>query len=400
MQPIIQHNKNLNKGPSSSKEFNKLRNDIHYDIARLFEASNQNEEDILHNMEVLIRENYFLQNKIAELEANLEDINTKINQRLGANRFSKMHKRFTDMSNIMSIKNASIDTVYKQASIGNAARAISKTSIIDSNGSVYVPNQLDVSIHESFYEDFSSYNTTDRAADRSIDRVFDRDISTYWSREVEGGENDTSLYVNIHIKLPLNVVSSALVNTIKLNPYPEYGLSITDVTYKGFGKTWHRLSTYPLKADGSPEEIRSISRSKFVFPNTEITEVQIKLKQPYWLVESGKKIFTYGLQELDIEYSQNSAGSAEFVTRLSISESGNKFISINRPVVKPAVGCSQNIDDLVSFKLYYSDSLSDEFPFGYEIMADIDTVYVKTTLHQRGGVFPVLEGFEVEYLTR
>lgn len=400
MQPITQDNKSINKGPSSSREFNELRNDIQYDITRLFNASNQNEEDILNNMTVLIRENYFLQNKISELEVSLQDIISRIDQKLGVNRFNKLHKRFTDMNGIINSKDTLIDTIYRSATIKSAGQPISKTSIIDSTGKVYVPNQLDISIHESFSSDFSSYNTVDRTTDKKMDRIFDRDISTYWTREVVSEGNEDALYIIMHIKLPLNVISNALINTIRLNPYPEYGLSIIDITYKGFSGGWYRLPTYPLNTDNTPQEISNIARSKFVFPNTEITELQIKLKQPYWLIEGGKKIFTYGLQELGIEYSQIDTTTAEFVTQLSIAETGSKFISINKPIAIPMVGCTKAIDDLVDFELYYDSDLSDEFQFGYEIMADIDTVYIKTTLSQKGGMIPVLEGFEVEYLAR
>jgi hypothetical protein len=400
MQPITQDNKSINKGPSNSQEFNELRNDIHYDIARLFTASNQNEEDILQNMTILIRENYFLQNKISELEASLQDITSRIDQKLGVSRFNKLHKRFTDISGISNSKDALIDTIYRLATIKSAGQAISKTSVTDSLGNVYVPTQLDIAVHESFSEDFVTYQTIDRAADNKMDRIFDRDIATYWSREVVSEGNEDALYVIMHIKLPLNVISNALVNTIRLNPYPEYGLSIVDITYKGFGTGWNRLPIYPLNADNTPQEISNIARSKFVFPDTEITELQIKLKQPYWLLEGGKKVFTYGFQELGIEHSQIDATSAEFVTRFSITESGKKFISINKPVAIPIIGCSNAINDLVGFELYYDSDLSDEFQFGYEIMADIDTVYIKTTLSQGGGVIPVLEGIEVEYLAR
>jgi hypothetical protein len=400
MQPITQNNKSLNRGPSSSEEYNELRNDIVYDITRLFNASNQNESDIIENMTILIRENYFLQNKIAELEASLDDIKSKVDQRLGITRFNKLHKRFTDMNDIVSTNQALIDTVYRLATIRTSNAPISKTSLVDSDGLVYIPKQLDIAVSESFDSEFSTYTTVDREADPELDKVVDKNIATYWTKETVGATDDTALYINVHIKLPLNVISNALVNTIKINPYPEYGLSITDITYKSFGGTWRRMSTYPLNADGTPQEISNIARSKFTFPDTEITEIQIKMKQPYWLLESGKKIFTYGFQEIGIEYSQVDAASAEFVTKLSISDTGGKFVSINKPVAIPATGCPSAITDLVSFELYYDTDLTEDFQFGYEIMADIDTVYVKTIIAQKGGVVPVLDGIEVEYLAR
>ncbi len=43
MRPITLRNPNLNKGPSSSEEFNKLRNDIQTDITTLFDIVNDHD---------------------------------------------------------------------------------------------------------------------------------------------------------------------------------------------------------------------------------------------------------------------------------------------------------------------------------------------------------------------
>lgn len=67
MRPITLRNPNLNKGPSSSEEFNKLRNDIQTDITNLFDIVNSHDGIISENMDHILRENYFLQNRLQEV---------------------------------------------------------------------------------------------------------------------------------------------------------------------------------------------------------------------------------------------------------------------------------------------------------------------------------------------
>ena len=74
MQPISQNNPNLYKGPSSSEDFNKLRNDMHYDLTNLFNIANMHESEIEENMNLLLKENFFLQCKILDIEKLAEQI--------------------------------------------------------------------------------------------------------------------------------------------------------------------------------------------------------------------------------------------------------------------------------------------------------------------------------------
>src|SRR4051812_49384699 len=78
MQPISKNNPNLHKGPSSSAEFNRMQNEVHYDLTSLFGVANQHGIEIKDNMDILIRENFFMQNKINELQTAIEKIKTNL----------------------------------------------------------------------------------------------------------------------------------------------------------------------------------------------------------------------------------------------------------------------------------------------------------------------------------
>ncbi|WP_433957849.1 hypothetical protein [Cytobacillus horneckiae] len=74
MRPITLKNPNLNKGPSSSVEFNKLRNDIQTDVTTLFNIVNKHDGLIAENMDHILRETYFLQNRILKLENRVREL--------------------------------------------------------------------------------------------------------------------------------------------------------------------------------------------------------------------------------------------------------------------------------------------------------------------------------------
>jgi len=74
MRPITLINPNLNKGPRSSEEFNKLRNDIQKDIITLFDIDNGYDGVISENIDHILRENYFLENHLKKLEGRVYEL--------------------------------------------------------------------------------------------------------------------------------------------------------------------------------------------------------------------------------------------------------------------------------------------------------------------------------------
>ncbi|MEK1828976.1 hypothetical protein AAAC51_07455 [Priestia megaterium] len=74
MRPITLQNKSLQKGPSSSADFNKLRDDIQTDITSLFNIVNTHEGSIAESMDHMLRENYFLQNRLLKLEGKVKEL--------------------------------------------------------------------------------------------------------------------------------------------------------------------------------------------------------------------------------------------------------------------------------------------------------------------------------------
>lgn len=409
MQPITRYNTNLHRGPATSREFNQLQNDLHYDLTRLFNKASEHELQITDNMDILIRENFFLQSKLNQLTTLLEKIQADIlYKEEGQNRQQLIKSMYTtqDVMNQNSAFAAEIDTLYGVATLQDSDR-VSKVSFKTDTNEVVVPTSLNVTLMESNntrppkQDGSKDYYAVE---DPRIKRAFDRNNNTFWVHTSSFPEesNVTEVYGLLHIKLPLNVLSNIYANTLTLHPYPEYSMTIADIWYKGYGETWYQLPNYPNYKDHlnvtRPLEIKDAGKLIFTFPKTEVTEVQIFFSQPYWFSNGGEREFVYGFQDIGIDHRIYNSASAEFVTEFSIEGTNKRFFTIDRPIAVPAPGSEQNIEDLVEHKLFYTKSLTDEFEFGSEILAPIQKIYVKTILRSQGDIIPVVKNLKLDYV--
>ncbi|MDK2600657.1 hypothetical protein QO179_24495 [Bacillus stercoris] len=409
MQPISQNNPNVYKGPSSSAEFNKLRNDIHYDLTQLFDVANQHEEDIKTNMDVLIRENFFMQNKIIELETLLSKVTKDVMyQKEGQNK-QRLIKSFYSVEGLSdgdSNKQAYINTMYGYLTIP-ASDTVSKISYKAEDDQVVIPESLGVKVFESNnIQDIDQ--TTGMLSYYEIDDdntylAFDRDKNSFWVHTSSFAEDSgvSEVYGIMHITLPLDILNDVYSNTLVINPFPEYSLRIRDIQVKGYGDQWYRLENYPTEKDENGEEvpvqIENSGKMTFSFPKSEITEIQIFFAQPYWFANEGKREFVYGFQEIELEHRIVNKSEVEIVSEFSIEGTTKRFSMIEEPTVEAMTGSNQEINDLVEHKLYYTKDLSNEFGFGNEIMAPIQKVYVKTIIRGQGEIVPMLKKINLDY---
>lgn len=409
MQPISQNNPSLQKGPSSSAEFNKLRNDIHLDLVKLFDIANIHESEIARNMDVLIRENFFMQNKLAVMQDYIDKIEIDLlNKQSGLNK-QTLIKSFYSLDGLSDgdlSKEALVNTTYGYVSIPNSD-SVSKIMHKGDDGTIVVPASLGIEVRESNNVKPIDSTTGKREEylieDDNIMLAFDGSKNSFWVHTSTFPEDSgvSEVYGNVVISLPVDVMTNSYANTLTLNPVPEYGLTIRDITYKGLGEQWFRLENYPTEKNGSglevPIEIKDAGKLTFSFSNTEITQLQIEFSQPYWFANEKKRDFVYGFQEIELENRVYSSTEAEIVSEFNIEGTTKRFQVISVPEVTPMIGSEQEIEDLIEHKLYYSKELSSEFKFGNEIMADIQKVYVKTIIKSSGDVVPMIRKISLDY---
>lgn len=409
MQPISQNNPNIYKGPSSSEEFNRLRNDIHYDLVKLFEMANGNDEDIRTNMDVLVRENFFMQNKVVELEKLVEKIQQDLIYKSDGQKKQRLIKSFHSLEGISTghiDKPAHLDTVYGYLST-TPSDTVSKLSYKTEDGQVVIPASLEVKVFESSntqpVDTDTGMPSYYEIEDDKTFLAFDRNKNSFWVHTSSFPETSgaSEVYGIIHVKLPLDTMNNVYANTLVLNPFPEYSLQIRDIQVKGQGEQWQRLTNFPTEKDSGGQEvplaIENAGKLTFSFPKTEITEVQIFLTQPYWFANEGQREFVYGFQEIELEHRISNGGEAEIISEFSLEGTTKRFSTIDRPRVQHLLGTEADIDDLVEHKLYYNRDLTNEFSFGNEIMAPIQKVYVRTTLRDDGETAPMIRQVTLDY---
>lgn len=408
MLPITTKNPNLYKGPGSSTEFNQLRNDIQTDLTNLFHIANKHESKIKENMDVILRENFFMQNRIEKLERKLVELQAETTAKeLGTD--SKMLRSFyhvEGMKDADSKKPVNVDIVRGIVSPVPTKRH-SKLSYRNDNGEYVLPRSLNVAVIETNDTQPFAENSSERvyySIDQTgLEKAVDGDKDSFWVRTSAFPENSgvTEVSSIMHIRLPMDIMNNQYINTILLNPYPEYSMTILDVQYKGLGDQWHRMETYPVKKDAKgnevPVPIEESGKLFFSFPRREMTEIKIMFAQPYWFEHDNKRLFTYGFQDIKVEYREYSTEEAEFVSTYSLEGSTRRFGSVHEPVYSVPEGCPQDIEENVEHKLYYDADLTEEFSFGHEISAPIQKVYIKTILRKVGETVPFLKQMELPY---
>jgi hypothetical protein len=407
VQPITNLNPNLHRGPSNSQEFNQIQNSIHYDLTQLFDVANLHDQTIRDNMDILIRENFFLQSKIQELETKLEEI--IVDYTYKGNNLNKQQaiKSMYTLENItLGSASATIDTLYGIATIADIDRT-SKIIYRSDDGTVTIPSSFSVSVLESNNtRPINNVGVRDyyTITDSNVIRSFDTSNNSIWAHTSSFPQesNISEVYGIIDIKLPLDMLNNLFANVLTIHPYPEYSMTIADILYKGYGNTWYRLPNFPKSIDSFGHEsavpIMNASKLMFSFPKIEITEIQIFFTQPYWFLNNGMRDFVYGFQEIGVEYRSYNSSIAQFTTAFDISDTNKRFYTIEKPITVANMGSDQSIDDLVNYQLYYDSALSNEFQFGNQILAPMQKVYVKTTLTNRGDVIPVVKNIKLNYI--
>lgn len=407
MRPITLRNPNLNKGPSTSEEFNKLRNDIQTDITTLFNIVNEHDDVIAENQDHIIRENYFLQNRLQKLEGRVRELEKDYQNNSLAGE-SIMTRSFYHASNIISSNPNSpvnVDTLHGVVT-PVVVKAHDKIAYRNDLGEYILPSNLEVAVYESSDVEPIDPETQERkyysVDSTGIRKAFDGDKNTFWVRHSESNENKcvTEVYGLIHVKIPQNISNNVYTNSIILHPSPEYSMSILDIQYKNQNGEWRRVETYPVKKVGNsdvPEEIAESGKLVFSFPRRQVTELQIKVKQPYWFRHDNKRIFMYGFQDIIVEYKEHSQDAAEFTTKFSLEGTDRRFTNIITPKVTVPVGCPAFNDYTVKHELYFDEGLTEQFDFSTDIFQPVQAVYVKTVLKTAGDQVPILREIELPY---
>ncbi|MCM3576408.1 hypothetical protein M3172_24915 [Mesobacillus subterraneus] len=97
-----------------------------------------------------------------------------------------------------------------------------------------------------------------------------------------------------------------------------------------------------------------------------------------------KRILLYGFQDIVTEYLEYSQDAAEFVTKVSLENTGRRFTNVGTPKITMPVWCPPYSDYIAKHELFFDEGLTEQFDFSTDIFRPVQTVYVQTILRTAG----------------
>lgn len=400
MQPITKKAEVAFRGPTSSEEMNDYINDSHYDLTQLFNLASEHGIKIPANLDLLMRENHFLVQKINDLAIQLQNLEDQV-----ANNNTMLRTFHSTVNTVAGNPSTVVNTNYR-ALLQPIVQEVSKLYLL-SDGKSVMPQELQVTLYESdtAFADITNIDPMYEVEDQNIYNAFDVDDTKYWQRKVAKDASVNELYAAIHIKLPQNIINTLKANTIYLIPSPQFSQSILDIQYKQVN-TWHRIETYPVTIAGqtTPNEIPESSNEIFVFPQVDMTELVIYIKQPNWFDEDSQHVFVYGFNNIGVFFSRFDESDTTIQVKFELPNPGLNFNTIDAVIINSAKGgvdlSDENYSGLVSYVVLPEGS-STPIELGATLQAGITTVYVELTVktNKSVNVSPVIGGIELEYTT-
>lgn len=407
MQLVTSKNEINYKGTVSSTTMNEFVEDVHYDLSQLMSVATEHAITIPEHMKTLLRENYFVTRKIEALQATLANL---ANVHNGV----AVHS-FASDTNIVSQNNVTVDTVHGIAH-ADIQSTTSKVHLLDLSGKPMVPRALSVRVYETEnpIADITDERlpfTYDQSADANLVKAFDGDIDTVWTREYRS-PTATSLNVVMHIDLPTNIANHMRVNSITIDPCPEYSMTLHDIQYQTTTGNWYRFDTYPVDTQPTGQEpvpFDAISNIKFVMPRKDVTAVVLHFSQPTWFTEGTDRVFVYGFRNIDIDYVRFDNATTGKVRVKMQHPLGQSFHYIkSASAVWPETG----IESGVSLALYTDPETQFPWPMGWPMGDDIQSnpelalpvgtkdIYIEASINcDATGTTPLISGIKVEYVS-
>ena len=407
MLPLLNRYSEHYRGPANSEEYNQLRENVHFDITRLYNYAAINQTRIFKNMDIIMTENYFLQNRLIELEQLLHDMEQYVSgegsmRKLSATYGTHKQVRYDidDIElHIPATQRMHIDTLNRNASIPPNFTQ-SRVTVEDLAGNKAIPVGLEMFVYEGTSVEHLQQQMDDINAleDPTMYYAFDGKRHTFWAYQSNQTNDIEELYIAVHIRLP----EIDVINAIQLHPFPEFSLTMVDVKYRNRAEPWTSIETYP-KVDETAQEIPNTTKNKFVFPTVYAGELLIYMKQPHYFIENNQHIFMYGFQSIDIQHNEYTSQGASIISEYDLAQYGNlNFTLVELPQAKASIGSIPNIEGLLTHQLYYEDDQGNVWPssFGSNIpIGNCQKIYVMTTMMPRDNITPMIQSTQISFNT-
>lgn len=159
-------------------------------------------------------------------------------------------------------------------------------------------------------------------------KAFNGHNNEYWIREVRYPLESPVSEVTVQLEVSLPTESSGGVekfNVVQVHPFPVDRCDIVSVEYKtSANSSFILLEEFPQsvkqgEAYPSPDPINNCDFQQFIGGTRDISAMRITLRQRNWVEKEHQKVFTYGLQELNVKFENFSTQNTTYSNDLELN---------------------------------------------------------------------------------
>lgn len=243
-------------GPSSSENLNALREAMLADIAELDRRTADTRERISEAQTVVATQAAALASRFNSLSARLPTAS-------GRWLIDFYTSTFVDPSST-----AAIDTTYGQATLPILARQ-EKLVGEDSRGRVWIPKGAQLAYS---YTGAAPQEVDWLTDDNSLHALDGRADTAWWRTRASSGT------VWVRVRLPANLNSNKLANTIVLHPYPALSFDLVSAEWKNPGGVWTTADqSYLTGYNSGNSRVEWFGNVRLFIPQSQVTELRLKL---------------------------------------------------------------------------------------------------------------------------
>lgn len=284
-----------------SDQLNEFMAQLTTDLTNLAAESNGVESNRQNDLRRLLDD-------MTSIRGELEDLKHQISQRDRSNArfgFRIPHNiSMYDSSKLSFLEaasanvRASVNTTYGQATVPVNGVENKFFTLDFRNLEVVPPSTLVTSVTGTF-DKGDGNGTTDYEYGGTVtegdpENAFNGKNSSVWVRHVAFPLDSDVDSVECELTVQVPTQSNVQANAIAVHPHP---WGDVDITWLG---TSADLTSSFTALPGFSEQLGS-RNVRFLFPDQQVAQIKVRLRQRNWREENGQKIFRYGLEELGLQ---------------------------------------------------------------------------------------------------
>lgn len=369
-----QHN-----GPVESSDYNSRIEENYKDLVYLYNRANVIDNKLAQAFERVIKDQKFIVSTVQDLQDRVAALEAEANT-LSIHSFSQLdYASFVGTSFAISgTELLTFDPIYNIVTLPRVlSGSYSKLKFASASAGQIVPNFFKSKIDNAF----AGVDTSGAVIDSTplYNAILDSPEKVWKRNVVANSTSPAGAQLMLYVVAPAESTGSLKTNMIKLNPFPSFGVDIVSIEYTQTSSPkldesdgWKPLNSKGLynnvqeaigkvppggwQTTGS-DTITNSGPLAFVFADTDITAIRIKLKQRNYFTELEKYIYSYGLSDLDIRY--------------------DKYLPTGKMIVKFTAPDGQTISDIINVtpKIYNVPLSQISTAFSYRVIYNDSGTY-------------------------